>query len=60
AKGLNCYRNRQWVEAKSHFSKVLELKADDKASQVMLERIEDYMIHPPEDAWAGVWVIDRK
>ncbi|MCS5711587.1 adenylate/guanylate cyclase domain-containing protein [Candidatus Berkiella aquae] len=60
AQGLQCYRNREWADAKSHFNKALELKADDKASHVMLGRIEEYRIHPPGESWGGVWVIDRK
>ncbi len=53
AQGLQQYRDRQWVDAIGIFSVIAELYPHDKASRLMLERCQAYLISPPEPNWDG-------
>lgn len=61
-RGLSAYRDRDWNRAKSEFAACLHLKADDRATQLYLERIEQLQENPPPEEWDGVWetIAERK
>jgi len=60
AEGLLAYRTGDWDAAWAGFKKCLESRPDERATQVMLERIADLRSRPPEAAWDGVWKMTSK
>ena len=58
--GRALYKNRQWDAAKKHFAASLAMKPDDKASAMYLERIDNYIVNPPDDAWDRVYNFTHK
>lgn len=58
--GLNLYRRCQWDEAVACFKKVLEIRPDDRAAAVYIERCEALRDNPPEPGWDGVFRMTRK
>jgi adenylate cyclase len=60
ADGLGAYRAGEWEKARSSFSTSLSLQPADRASKVMLERIELFAGDPPAGTWDGVWRFETK
>jgi adenylate cyclase len=58
-KGLYEYKKGNWDEAIKYFNKVLELKANDYPSELMIERCNKLKIENPEN-WDGVIVLKSK
>ncbi|MCR5218508.1 adenylate/guanylate cyclase domain-containing protein [Treponema sp.] len=58
-KGLHLYFDRNFQNAAGYFTKALELKSDDKASQVMLKRCLDFEKNVPEN-WDGSFALSIK
>lgn len=58
--GRQAYRNGDWSEAIKCFRTALELNAQDRLSQIYIDRCETLMANPPEDEWHGVWVMTSK
>ncbi|MEW6164505.1 MAG: GAF domain-containing protein [Pseudomonadota bacterium] len=54
------YRQMKWQEAISGFEEVLEIKPDDKAAKLYIERCKHFLATPPGDGWDGVWVMESK
>ena len=54
-KGLEAYRQRNWDLASHCFGQALQLTPNDKPSQVMRDRVNEYMSTPPPDAWLGAY-----
>lgn len=51
-KGLHMYFNKNFMNASNYFEKALQIKNEDKASQVMLKRCRDFENKCPE-FWDG-------
>jgi adenylate cyclase len=58
--GITSYRRQQWDKAITAFGQSLKLHANDKLSQIYIERSEQMKEHPPGDDWNGVWVLKSK
>jgi len=58
--GIAQYRDRQWPQAAAAFERALKLNADDKASNVYLQRCRHFAETPPPDDWQGEWVMTEK
>ena len=59
-KGLALHEDRKWDEALDEFKKALEVVPDDKASLVLIDRIEEYKENPPGPEWQGEYVRKSK
>lgn len=55
AEGLRAFRSRRWDPAIRCFEAALALSPEDGPGQVMLERSREYLEHPPEADWDGVF-----
>lgn len=60
SKGRQAYLRQNWDEALDCFSRCLEIKSDDKASQLYIDRIEQFKIESPGINWDGVFVFNHK
>ncbi len=58
--GLRAYRARCWDEAEAHLKLAQEALGLDKASQVLLSRIEKCRISPPPLEWNGGAILEHK
>ncbi len=60
ARGLACYRARDWAGAEAAFDACLARAPDDRPSQVMRERTRGFRATPPPPDWDGVWTATGK
>jgi adenylate cyclase len=60
AAGLQAYRQRDWEEASQAFGEVLQLKPEDRPTQVFLGRCRFFAVAPPPLGWQGVFVLEGK
>ena len=58
--GIESYRDRKWDEAIGAFEDVLAIRAEDKPSQVYIDRCRTLRTHPPAEDWSGVWTMTEK
>ena len=58
--GLKAYRAQSWDEAITCFERVLDLRDDDLASRVFIERARSLQGNPPGDDWDGVYTMTSK
>ena len=58
--GLAAWRARDFTAAIASFEKVLEIRKDDAASALMIERCRHQIENPSEDAWDGTTVAKSK
>lgn len=57
---LDCYRNRDWIDADEGFRELLNVYPGNKLYEIYLERISHYIEQAPEDNWNGVYVHTSK
>lgn len=60
AAGVAAYRGQRFDDAVLHFHAVLEVKPEDPASLMYLERCAHFQESPPPEGWDGVWVMTTK
>lgn len=58
--GLELYRQRRWGEAIEIFMKSKELRSDDLAASVMIQRCQGFEESPPDSNWDGVHIYETK
>ena len=58
--GRHAYTKQSWEEARKAFSLCLQMKPDDKASTMYVERVEEYMRESPGQEWDGVYNFKHK
>jgi adenylate cyclase len=58
--GIAAYRRQQWDRALAAFQQSLKLRANDKLSQIYVDRCEEMKRNPPGEDWNGVWVLKSK
>jgi len=58
--GMAKYRGRHWDDAIRLFNQALALNPDDKPCHLFIERAQILKQNPPDDDWAGVWVMESK
>lgn len=58
--GLQLYKEKKFVEAKSFFEKALAVKPDDGPSKLYAERCEMLIENPPPADWDGVFTMTSK
>ncbi|MCB1308706.1 MAG: tetratricopeptide repeat protein [Leptospiraceae bacterium] len=57
---LALYKSRKWQAAIDMFKKALTIMPEDGPSKMYITRCEEYMNHPPDDDWDGVFVMKTK
>jgi adenylate cyclase len=60
---LKAYRNQEWAEAKSLVRSSADLAKQfsmDGYYKIILGRVDDYLINPPDVDWDGVFVATKK
>ena len=60
ARGIHCYRRREWDTAIAQFEKALEMVPDDYPSQLYIDRSHLYKDSPPPDDWNGAFILRTK
>lgn len=55
SKGIKCYVEKDWDQARSIFDRYLEFAPDDRVTAIYLERIEEFIQSPPEESWDAVF-----
>jgi len=60
AGALEAYRTRQWRDAVSKFSEILEAFPEDGPSEFYLQRCESYVVDPPDELWHPTVRLDQK
>lgn len=58
--GVYLYRKQEWQQAIEQFKDVLGVWNDDYASQMYIERCENFAKNPPGDDWDGVYTMTSK
>ncbi len=56
---LEYYLDRNFKEARELFRQALIIKLDEPAKQ-FIQRCDDYINHPPDQSWNGVYVFNKK
>lgn len=59
-KAYALYQAREWDKACENLKKCLNNNEEDKASKVLLQRIDSFIKNPPPDDWNGVWSMTKK
>jgi len=59
-KGLEVYRNRDWIRAYNLFQKALSLNPADGPSQEFVRRCKIFIEHPRSEDWDGVFELRSK
>ncbi|MEO5340981.1 MAG: response regulator [Magnetococcus sp. MYC-9] len=59
-KGIELYRSREWEKSLALFRQCLDLEKSDLASQLYLERVAHFQLHPPGQDWDGVFAMEHK
>jgi adenylate cyclase len=54
------YSAGRWNEARAGFAEALEMRPEDKAARNLMDRCEDFLNHPPDTGWTGVFSIKEK
>lgn len=60
AEGLQAYRSQEWETSAAAFERVLDLRADDLAARVFIERVRSLQETPPVGDWDGVFTMTTK
>jgi adenylate cyclase len=60
AGALKAYRSRNWRDAVSRFSGILNAFPEDGPSRFYLQRCESYVLKPPDEPWQPTVRIDQK
>ena len=58
--GVRHYQDCDWLEAKHCFEAVLRVNIADRAAQVYLQRLEQFLTYGIPDHWNGVWAFTQK
>ncbi|MCB0413668.1 MAG: CHASE2 domain-containing protein [Bdellovibrionales bacterium] len=58
--GFKLYHEKQWQKAIQEFEQALSENPEDGPSLLYVERCKDYISHPPEGDWDGVFVMKTK
>jgi adenylate cyclase len=59
-KGLAFYRQQRWEDGISCFTKCLEIRPDDHASDLFIKRCRHFQKEPPDAQWSGTFEMHRK
>jgi adenylate cyclase len=60
SEGLNCYRHRQWPEARRAFEAAVAAVPDDGPSITFIKRLDSFILNPPAQEWDGCWRLEQK
>jgi len=58
--GLIAYQERRWDEGIAYFEAAQSYMPNDPVSQLYIERLKLYKLHPPGESWDGVFVLTSK
>ena len=54
-RGRKAYAAQDWKVSMEAFSACAQIKPEDKASSLYIDRINHYLENPPESDWDGVY-----
>lgn len=54
-KGWEAYHKGQWKKSIEFYKKALTMKPQDKICLLFIQRAKELLMHPPGDAWDGVY-----
>ena len=54
------YQRRDWEKALQLFQNCLQMRPEDRPSNIFLERCQGFLINPPPNDWTGVIVLREK
>ena len=57
--GLEFYFKKEWKQAIKTFKEALKVM-DDTASQIFINRCQEFLTNPPPKEWDGVWEMETK
>jgi adenylate cyclase len=60
ADALEAYRTRQWRDAATKFSEILDVFPEDGPSRFYLGRCESYVLKAPDEPWQPTVRLDHK
>jgi class 3 adenylate cyclase/predicted nucleic acid-binding Zn-ribbon protein len=60
SEGLDCYRHRQWPEARRAFEAAVAAVPNDGPSITFIKRLDTFILHPPAQEWDGCWRLEQK
>ena len=60
SQAMKLYTEKKWQEAKSTFERVFESLPNDKPSNVLIKRCQEFISEPPPVDWDGVYVMTEK
>lgn len=58
--GRKFYKVQDWQNSQKAFFQCLQIKPDDKATGLYMERIQEYMTESPGETWDGVYTFKHK
>lgn len=58
--GRAAYTSRHFQKAMSCFKAAQKIRPRDQAVEIHLERAHNYLLHPPNNSWDGVWTMMNK
>lgn len=59
-KGFELYHSMDWQLAIKEFNAALDIDAEDRTSQLYVERCQNYIKNPPDKDWDGVFTMTTK
>ena len=59
-KALDAYLRRDFAAAATGYREILLGRPNDRAAQVLLTRVEEYLVAPPSEDWTGIHVMHEK
>jgi adenylate cyclase len=60
SKALDAYAGRDFAAAIDAWKRVLARRPDDRASQILIERCNEFIAHPPSDRWSAITIVTEK
>lgn len=57
---LAAHRERRWDDAEASLHRALSILTKDLPTELLLERIAQYRLHPPNENWDGSFVLTEK
>jgi len=58
--GFMSYQNREWHAAINYFKQILNIDSTDTLAKIYIQRCQDFMQHPPDVNWDGVFTLESK
>jgi adenylate cyclase len=57
---LDADAGRDFTAAIAAWKRVLARRPDDRASQILIERCNEFIVNPPSDRWSAITIVTEK